>query len=88
MKINKNKLFWDYDIRNIDEISDKNLRRNLFVKILTSYNWYDILNSFTKREIEEMLNQEVINRIFPKELRKRYEFLSRFLSKHPLSITR
>ncbi len=88
MRINKKKLFWDYDIQNIAEISDKNLRRNLFVKIITSYNWYDILNSFTKTEIEEMLNIEVINRLFPKDLRKRYEFLSRFISKHPLSITR
>ena len=88
MKINKKKLFWDYDILNIEKTSNKNLRRNLFVKILTSYNWYDIMNSFTQEEIEEMLNQKVINRLFPKNLRKRYEFLSKFLSKHPLSITR
>jgi hypothetical protein len=83
------KLFWDRDtdIEYIVELlaggpekfpEDK---ANLYGRLLTTYGWYRLLKLIPKERLkEEALSETVIGRLFPKELRERYEYARKVLS--------
>jgi len=49
--------------------------RNLYVKILGSCNWYTLLKFFPAELFkEDILTNEIVNRLFPPVLRQRYRY--------------
>jgi len=84
-----NKLFWDKDI-DIDYIlkllnggherspGDKN---DLYCRLLKTYDWYTLLKLISSDRLKhEALNEAVITMLFPKELRKKYQYARKVLS--------
>jgi predicted nucleotidyltransferase len=66
------------------EESKKNIHKdkpNLYGRLLTTYGWYRLLKLIPiKRLKEEALSETVIGRLFPNELRERYEYAGKVLS--------
>lgn len=53
----------------------------LFIKILNFNNWYTVVSYFgIKYAVEQMLTENVIKGLFPRPLRKKYEFVRNVLS--------
>ncbi|HHE04496.1 MAG TPA: hypothetical protein ENL19_00375 [candidate division WOR-3 bacterium] len=93
MKINKKqmlrKLFWD---RNIDTGYMLSLlegkpelipgdKIDLYRRFLNSCDWYTLLNLFSVDILkDEILDEKVISRLFPKELREKYRYAKKILS--------
>ena len=77
------KLFWD---RNVDIAYMLRLlegkpelipgdRIDLYRRFLTSHDWYTLLNLFSITTLKnEILDEKVICRLFPKDLRSRYRY--------------
>ena len=84
------KLFWD---RNVDIAYMLRLlegkpelipgdRIDLYRRFLTSHDWYTLLNLFSLTTLkDEILDEKVICRLFPKDLRNRYRYARKILSK-------
>jgi hypothetical protein len=83
------KLFWDKNIE-IEYIlgllsggperfsGDK---ANLYRRLLTTYDWHTLLKIIALDRLKhEALNETVISLLFPKELRKKYQYASKVLS--------
>ena len=81
-------LFWDNSIS--EDILQKILnneieefqgitRQKIYVRLLESFQWYQILSLIKKNQIEEILSDEVITKIWNNPLRQRYEYARRFL---------
>jgi hypothetical protein len=83
------KLYWDMDI-NPDELYrlllgeiDKAgpvLQSNLFYRILTSYDWYTILKLIPSRQFDKLLEDDILNRIHPKDLKEKYLYARHVIS--------
>jgi len=81
-------LMWDYNISVEDieallsgkkEKAGHYSRETLFKKMLESWSWYTILQVFTPDEINDLLTDEVINRLRTISLKKKYEFVKKRL---------
>lgn len=84
------KLFWDLNLN-----SDKLFlllngkiqktggidRSNLYYRVLTGCGWYTILKLIPRKDLNRLLNDEVLNRIFPNDLRDKYLYARRILIK-------
>jgi len=56
-------------------------RTNLYCRLLTTYDWYTLLNLITVDTLKhEALSESVVGLLFPKELRKKYEYARKVLS--------
>lgn len=55
-------------------------RLNLYYRILTGCDWYTILKLIPHEDLNSLLNDEVLNRIFPNDLRDKYLYARRILS--------
>ena len=44
----------------------------IYYKVLNNSRWYDVLKIFPKNELKEVLSEEVIQRLFPRQLRDKY----------------
>ncbi len=82
-------LFWDYNFSEKelqDILSGKKERvahldkKGLYVRMLTSLDWYSILGCVGKECIPELLSNDVLNKIHSKNLQKKYGILKRILS--------
>ena len=89
-KIHLKDLFWDYHFKeeelqallngDVDKVG--HLDRNaLYARILTSMNWYQIMDLIPGEKIKEALSDEVIDKIRFKDLREKYYFAKRLLFK-------
>lgn len=54
---------------------------NLFYRILTSYDWYTILKLIPPKEFNKLLEDDILNRIRPKDLREKYLYARNVVSK-------
>ena len=64
----------------LTEPEKKELQR-LYIKILNYNNWHEVVKHFDQDRIKnEILTDEVINGLFPRTLRKKYEFVRKALS--------
>lgn len=53
----------------------------LYIKILNFNNWHTVIKHFgAKYAVEQMLTENVIRGLFPRPLRKKYEFVRSVLS--------
>ena len=84
------KLYWDMKIDpnelyrlfsgEIDKIGAIN-QSNLFYRILTSYDWYTILKLIPPKEFNKLLEDDILNRIRPKDLKEKYLYARKVISK-------
>lgn len=81
-------ILWDYNIPEGDieavfrgqiPLAGHYNRYMLFRKILETYPWFTILQLFTPAEIQELLTNEVIEKLRVPSLRKQYEFVKQRL---------
>jgi len=54
-------------------------RGKLFAKILTGLPWYTIIQLLPVENIKEMLTDEVIGALWPKSVKKQYEYVRKRL---------
>ena len=84
------KLYWDMEIDpnelyrlfsgEIEQIGAIK-QSNLFYRILTSYDWYTILKLIPPKELNKLLEDDILNRIRPKDLREKYLYARNIISK-------
>jgi len=82
-------LFWDYQFREedlqallkgkIEKVGHLD-RNQLYLRMLTSLGWYQIMSILPKRRLKEALSEQVIEKIRFKDLREKYYFAKRLLS--------
>ncbi|NQV18092.1 MAG: hypothetical protein HQ534_06070 [Armatimonadetes bacterium] len=85
IKIDKT-LLYDLLLGNTNKISGMD-RINLYTRLLTSYNWYLLLKIIPRKDIMIALSDDVIKRIFPKDLKKQYLYARKLLSENIVSNT-
>jgi len=82
-------LFWDYQFREEDLQALLNgeiervghLDRNqLYLRMLLTLGWYQIMSILPKSRLKEALSEQVIENIRYKDLREKYYFAKRLLS--------
>jgi len=54
-------------------------RANLFAKLLTGTDWYTLLKIIPDKDLNYLLSDNVLNRLFPKELKELYLYARRLL---------
>ena len=79
-------LFWDMNISQSEiqvllDYNDLNnpLTTSLYVRILSSFNWYEILEQLNEKQLHSALSDEVINKIKSKCLRERFRYARNIL---------
>jgi len=87
-KIQLKDLFWDYcfnedELRallngDIDKVGHLD-RSALYVRILTSMGWYQIIELITLQKLGEALSEQVLDKIRFKDLREKYYFARKLL---------
>jgi hypothetical protein len=45
----------------------------VFLRILNTFNWYTVLKIIPEKELPFLLSDEVINNLFPRQLRNKYQ---------------
>ena len=90
------KLFWDRQV-GVDYILDlleggsekfTGDRITVYCKLLMTYDWYTLLKLIPlDRLIKEALSDRVIECLYPAELKKKYKYAQKMLSRHDLSFT-
>ena len=75
------KLYWDRNVKTdhlyhllYDEIGEaEDIEKiNLYCRLLTTYDWYTVMKLLPITMIKEALSDEVINRLYPKDLKDRF----------------
>jgi hypothetical protein len=91
------RLFWDKKRQNIDvdEFIESKVNsidefdsRQFFVRMLTSCDWYTLVRLLSFEKLEIVLNDQVLDHLFPKELKEKYIYARSLLSKFALSSSR
>jgi hypothetical protein len=81
-------VMWDYSISagDMEKLLDGRIdkaghytREKLFAKILTGLPWYTIIQLIPAAKIKEMLTDEVIGALWPKSVKKQYEYVRKRL---------
>lgn len=57
----------------------------LYQRILNGYRWYTVLNIIPKEELRFLLSDEIINRLFPRQLRNKYRHVRSALFEQNIS---
>ena len=75
------RVFWDLDINaelllqllnnEIDGIEGID-KSTLYRRLLTTYDWYTLLKIAPKNKLQQMLDDSVLNRLFPKDLKEKF----------------
>jgi hypothetical protein len=61
------------------EIAGHYTRERLFIKILIGLPWFTIISLFPVEKVREMLTDEVIHSLWPKSVKKQYEYVRKRL---------
>lgn len=91
------KLLWDLPVSQ-REAEMKQIQKNpanyfknnpqYIVKVLNSLTWYELIDLFGPKTLDEMLADQYVDRIFPKKRREYYKHARRLLSAYTLSPTK
>ena len=83
------KIAWDLDLTadqlfqlfndEIEEIAGFD-KKCLYRRLLTTYDWYTLLKLVPEEKIRQMLDDSVINLLFPKDLKEKYLYARSVLS--------
>lgn len=91
------RLFWDKKINltDVDKFLDEKLdtiddidSQIFFARLLTSCNWYTLLKLLPPKKLSILLNDNVLDRLFPKDIKGKYKYARDVLSQHVISISR
>jgi DnaJ-domain-containing protein 1 len=83
------KLYWDMNVdpEDIYKILNTEYEKlsievtNLYRRLLKTYDWYTLLKLIPKNKLLNVLHDDVINHLYPKDLKKRFIYARQFLSK-------
>ena len=85
------RIFWDLsidskDIRNmldrpIEKVTTGSLQINLYRRLLTSCDWYTLMKLVPLEKINEMLSDLIIEGIYPKDIKRKYLYARKYLSR-------
>jgi len=84
------RIFWDLNIdpdkirnmlnRPIEEVTS--IRQiNLYRRLLTSCDWYTLIKLFPLEKISIILSDSIIQRIYPKDIKRKYLYARQHLSR-------
>ncbi|MEA3500574.1 MAG: hypothetical protein U9R41_06140 [Candidatus Marinimicrobia bacterium] len=77
LNIDKSKLY-DLFVGKIDCIKSFD-RKNLYARMLKYNDWYKLLTMIEMKQLKELLNLEIINRLFPKSLKENYYYVRKII---------
>jgi len=60
---------------------------NLYLRLITGCDWYTLRKIFSDRELMQLLADDVLQRIYPKEMKEKFLYARRLLSESNLSAT-
>jgi len=81
-------VMWDYSISvsDMEKLLDGKIdkaghytREKLFVKMLTGLPWFTIIQILPVAKVKEMLTNEVIDSLWPKSVKSKYEYVRKRL---------
>ncbi len=85
------RIFWDLHInsneiskmldRPIEEITTNTLHINLYRRLLTSCDWYTLIKLIPLEKINEILSDLIIEGIYPKDIKRKYIYARKYLSR-------
>ena len=84
------RLFWDVDNKQLDvdkliEEKYKSLEeepsRQFFRRLLTSCDWYTMLKLIPSEKLKIVLSDEILDKLFPKDLKNKYLYARNLLSR-------
>ncbi|MBY0426750.1 MAG: hypothetical protein K2Q22_14010 [Cytophagales bacterium] len=89
LKTKLKEVVWDYDVSEsqlLDVFLGKSQvkgmdSKNLRTKVLNSYNWYFLIDMLGIENAKVLLDNEIVNGLFPRVLREKYFHASRILSR-------
>jgi hypothetical protein len=82
------RLYWDRDVdaEKLLDVLDRRIeqhvgvdRSNLYARILRGYSWYRILGLIPHDQLPEALSDDILKRVWPSELRERYQHARKLL---------
>jgi hypothetical protein len=88
------RLFWDVEINQIDVVNlleqklqsiDDIQSQQFFIRLLTSCDWYTLLKLMTPATLRMILTDPLLDKLFPKDLRQKYIYARKVLSRHAIS---
>jgi hypothetical protein len=88
------RLFWDVDTNQMDfsNLLEKKLQsiddiqsQQFFIRLLTSCDWYTLLKLMPPATLRMILTDTVLDKLFPKDLKQKYIYARKILSRHALS---
>jgi hypothetical protein len=95
--MNLKMLFWDREIdenilkkilsgeiKNQDDLT----KEKIYIRMLNSWNWYDILDFVSPKKISELLSIENIDKLYPKKIKEKYLYAREILSGISLSASK
>lgn len=54
-------------------------RNNLYIKIVNGFSWHEVRKMLPAHRLREVLNEEVIRGLFPRNLRDKYRYVRSLL---------
>ena len=83
------KVYWDmsvdpeelFQVLQGEATEPKNIDKTaVYRRLLTTYDWYTLLRLIPEKQLAEVLSDQVIDRLYPKTLRKRFLYARQVLS--------
>ena len=90
------RLFWDVDTSNMDMASlleeklenvDDIQSQQFFIRLLTSCDWYTLLKLMPPATLRIILSDSVLDKLFPKNLKQKYIYARKVLSREAISVS-
>ena len=87
------RLFWDTNMiySDLDQLIDEKLRtvekiesQKFFSRLLASCDWYTLIRLVPPKELQLILSDPILDRLFPKELKGRYIYARDVLSRNAI----
>ena len=84
------RLYWDMDVKTNDLLRLLNEetseighidKSNFYCRLLKTYDWYMLLKLIPLKKFEEILSDPVLNRLYPREMKQRFLYARKVLSK-------
>jgi len=90
------RLYWDMEIKQID--ADKLLEekfktiediqsQQFFGRLLASCDWYTLLKLIPPKKLSLVLNDRIIDKLFPQDLKQKYIYARKILSRNVIPVS-
>lgn len=56
-------------------------KKSVFARLLSTYNWFTLLKLLPEQALEETMTDDVLSRLYPRELRGKYRYARSLLFK-------